>query len=105
MAAVLNCGSRSIDYQTQVNKSIFKVTILKVDNNLTDSNESMANVFNHFFIESVHELASHFKLTDPEMSPEEHDNAPQMVFASKKYPAIQLKRSLQTTQCQKILII
>ena len=36
-----------------------KISCLKVDNNLIDSNESMANVFNSFFIESVDELASH----------------------------------------------
>lgn len=52
-----------------------KITNLKVDNNLIDSNESIANAFNHFFVESVHELASHFKSTDLKTSPEDCDNA------------------------------
>lgn len=38
-----------------------KINCLKVDNNLIHSNESIANVFNSFFIESVQELASNFK--------------------------------------------
>ena len=42
-----------------------KITSLKVDNNRIESSESMANVFNHFFIESVHKLASHFNSADP----------------------------------------
>ena len=50
----------------------------------------MANVFNHFFIESVHKLASHFNSADPEMSPEECDNVSSDGFCIK-----QLKSLLQ----------
>ncbi len=69
-----------------------KITRLKVDNNHIESNESMANVFNHFFIECVHELASHFKSTDLQIAPEECDNASSDGFCMKEVSSDTVKK-------------
>ena len=71
-----------------------KITSLKVGNTLIHSNESIANVFNSFFIESVQELASHFKAT--ESSTKEFDNAQSDSFYIKLVSHDKVERGSQT---------
>lgn len=51
-----------INYLTNpAKKKHIMIDSIKVDGTLVNNNESMANVFNTFFIDSVHELANKFK--------------------------------------------
>lgn len=95
-------GSSSILWQhinSLINPSKTKyrtLDCLQVDGTIINNNESMANVFNNFFIDSVHELANNFR--DSETTLEEIQLTNPGLFKIREVPSDKIK-TIITNMC------